>query len=297
MAIDGAKRKRKRSPDERGDIIAPNCAHTAPILGLAASVGTQRESSTVNDMALHEHLLIDAEIFRKFDDNLAFKKSMPGHAFPPIAFMCDAHGNWDYEGYRRTGIKGARMIAGVVKAHMRRTTGLSIYEWGCGPARIIRYLREILGPNKYFASDYNRSCIEWCSKHIDGVTFFPNDLFPPLDLADQSMDFVYCRSVFTHLTKANGLAWIKELTRITKPGGIISFTTASDKKLDSLKRSFPDRVASYERGEVVEIKNSGEGLRGFASFHPPQFVRNEMLADLTLIEHSVTNQDEWVARR
>jgi hypothetical protein len=111
------------------------------------------------------------------------------------------------------------------------------------------------------------------------------------------MGFVYCRSVFTHLTKANGLTWMDELRRITKPGGLISFSTASDNKLAGLERSFPGRAAEYKRGEVVELVHDEEGRRGYASFHPPSFVRSEMLKGLTLVEHRETNQVQRVARR
>jgi hypothetical protein len=49
----------------------------------------------MSEMTLREHLLIASAIFRKYSDNAELKKRRPDYPVRPIAFMCDAHGNWD----------------------------------------------------------------------------------------------------------------------------------------------------------------------------------------------------------
>jgi len=43
---------------------------------------------------------------------------------------------------------------------------------------------------------------------------------PPMSYEDNMFDFVYSISIFTHLPEDMQFAWLQELQRITKPGGI-----------------------------------------------------------------------------
>ena len=48
---------------------------------------------------------------------------------------------------------------------------------------------------------------------------------PPTTLPSSSFDVVYAYSVFSHLNEAVGLAWVKELARALRPGGVLIVTT------------------------------------------------------------------------
>jgi SAM-dependent methyltransferase len=52
---------------------------------------------------------------------------------------------------------------------------------------------------------------------------FRNDAVPPLPFADNSLDLIYSMSVFTHLADTWS-AWLLELHRVLKPGGVLLVT-------------------------------------------------------------------------
>ena len=56
---------------------------------------------------------------------------------------------------------------------------------------------------------------------IPGGVFSVNGPLPPLPYADGSFDLIYGVSVFTHLSEEHQRAWLPELRRILKPGGLL----------------------------------------------------------------------------
>ena len=100
-----------------------------------------------------------------------------------------------------------------------RTIG-SIFELGCGTARLLRHFRCIEGV-KLVGSDVNPEMIEWCNANLSGMEFYHNELSPPLDFAeDNSFDLMLASSVFTHIPLETQESWLAEMQRILKPGGI-----------------------------------------------------------------------------
>jgi len=63
-------------------------------------------------------------------------------------------------------------------------------------------------------------------------------LFPPTGFADASFDAIYGISVMTHLTAAARDAWLEELARLLRPGGIalVTFNGAAAAAYSSVER-------------------------------------------------------------
>lgn len=100
-----------------------------------------------------------------------------------------------------------------------RTIG-SVYELGCGTARLLRHFRYIEGV-KLVGSDVNPEMIEWCKANLTGMEFYHNELSPPLSFAaDNSFDLMIASSVFTHIPLETQELWLAEMQRILRPGGI-----------------------------------------------------------------------------
>ena len=66
---------------------------------------------------------------------------------------------------------------------------------------------------------------DWCRENYLDIETSVSDFFPPLDLQSSSIDMVYGISVMTHLTEGAQYAWLKELRRILKPGGLCVLST------------------------------------------------------------------------
>ena len=100
-----------------------------------------------------------------------------------------------------------------------RTIG-SVYELGCGTARLLRHFRCIEGA-RLVGSDVNPEMVEWCQQNLTGMEFYHNELSPPLDFAeDNSFDLMLASSVFTHIPLETQELWLAEMQRVLRPGGI-----------------------------------------------------------------------------
>ena len=100
-----------------------------------------------------------------------------------------------------------------------RTIG-SIYELGCGTARLLRHFRCIEGV-RLVGSDVNPEMIEWCQQNLAEIEFYHNELAPPLTFAeDESFDLILASSVFTHIPLDTQELWLAEMQRILRLGGI-----------------------------------------------------------------------------
>ena len=96
----------------------------------------------------------------------------------------------------------------------------TILDFGCGCGRIMRHWKTCQGP-RFYGTDYNPVLIDWCQKNLgDFAQFNTNQLNPPLEYEDGFFDFIYVFSVFTHLTEDLQHAWIRELGRVFKAGGL-----------------------------------------------------------------------------
>lgn len=236
------------------------------------------------------------------DKNKQFKAANPNFALPPEHLAFDAYSSSHWEFYKLSGELTAKFLVTITNKYFSNGHPLqSMYEWGCGPARIVRQLGPIYGNSvEIYASDYNPETIEWCSKHIPAVRFIKNELQPPLPYADNKFDFVYAVSVFTHLSEANGLQWAKELHRILKPGGILLITTDSDNAYR--KELLPGEKRKYRTAGIVVRGQYEEGKKMFMTRHSPSYVKDKLLQDFEILEQvsmafPFMRQDYWIAKK
>lgn len=233
--------------------------------------------------------------------NAAFKRNHPEYATPPLGITLDACGHADYELYRKTGIELALFIAQQVKEYVRAPNPV-ICEWGCGPGRIIRHLAGQLGSLKatLVATDYNPESIAWCRKHIPGIRFECNQLSPPLPFPDGSVDFLFARSVFTHLDNKGWHEWLREMVRVINNNGIALLTTSGRNYLPMMS---PPEREMFLAGQPVFRALATLGKKNFAAFHPADFVRSTVPPEFEILRHNETAglfgtlQDIWILRK
>jgi SAM-dependent methyltransferase len=178
---------------------------------------------------------------------------------------------------------------------------VKILDWGCGPGRIIIHISKIVSRScELYGTDYNEKYISWCRKNIPNIEFKVNDLKPPLNFEDEYFDIVYGISILTHLSEDLHMKWFKELSRVTKPGGIILLTLSGS----SFKTMMTDKEKeTFDNGKLVVRSNTKEGHRTYTTFQPEQFVR-ELIGTNLLLEHTegaIKNgkpqQDVWIIKK
>lgn len=98
-------------------------------------------------------------------------------------------------------------------------------DFGCGLGRFLFAMRESARPGRLSGCDIDARCAEWCATAIDFAEVKHTSLDPPLPYDDETFDFVYALSVFTHLSLPLQMAWAREIARVMKPGGVLFVST------------------------------------------------------------------------
>ena len=234
-------------------------------------------------------------------DNRTFTNANPDFRLPPSSLVYDACGHTNWRIYYQIGREHAEYISTLIKDNIDKQS-ISICEWGCGPARLLRHLPDFFSDRSVdlYGFDYNPQTIEWCHKNISTITFFRNSIAPPLlQCESNSFDCIYCLSVFTHLSRDMHFQWIDELSRVVKPNGLVILTTHGDSSRANL---LSNEVQLYDKGELVVRNNIREGKRLFVAYHPPSFVRKKLLRKLEVVSHFTEPlpgsllQDVWIVK-
>jgi SAM-dependent methyltransferase len=227
----------------------------------------------------------------------AFARAWGNEPLPPDDIAYDAYGSLDWEFYWAFG----RLIGGHLAERLRaHAPGGRVLEWGCGPARIVRHLPALLGPAwEVHGADANAATIRWCAAHLPAIRFADNGAMPPLPFPADHFDGIYAVSVFTHLPEEAHGAWVRELRRVLKPGGLLVCTLNGDASSALL---VPAEQRTYDAGGIVVRGGVSGGTRCFLAWHPPAYVTASLLRDFDILEHLPApnlfgeRQDVWVAR-
>ena len=150
--------------------------------------------------------------------------SPPGHPFPDAERRRRVHGDARQEGFVISGYSTYRKLSAALADESRAWEGFeSLLDWGCGCGRVFRYL-----PGKALSrltgADIDTDNVDWCRRSFPGSRFHAVPLLPPSPLPGAGFDLVFGISVFTHLREAAQHAWLGELARITRSGGLVLAT-------------------------------------------------------------------------
>ncbi len=97
-------------------------------------------------------------------------------------------------------------------------------DFGCGAGRTLRHFLPEAESGEFWGTDIDAPSIDWIQENLcPPLHAWRCEPTPPLGLELDSFDLVYAISVFTHLTTASS-AWLLELHRLLKPGGILIAT-------------------------------------------------------------------------
>jgi SAM-dependent methyltransferase len=202
-----------------------------------------------------------------------------GFPVPPAQLRVRVAGTADLDWFLEGGRLGEQSIRDALGRHGVGVEELGgLLDFGCGCGRVTRRWRDVHGVH---GSDMNGDAIAWCRANLPFGHFETNGLEPPLGFADESFDLVYALSVFTHLTVDLQEAWLRELRRVLRPGGLLLLTTHGRAYLDRLSDGERDR---FESGEVVVRWENVAGTNLCSAFHPESYLRDRLAEGFAFLE-------------
>jgi SAM-dependent methyltransferase len=135
-----------------------------------------------------------------------------------------------------------------------------VLDYGCGCSRILRFLIPALSNVDFEGCDIDPVGIEWSQHNVPArFTLIPH--LPPTTYKDESFDFIYGLSVFTHLDLPRQLMWLNELHRILKPDGYLLLTVQGQIAFDLVDASLNElQRKDFEEIGFLFIENIIDGI-------------------------------------
>lgn len=182
---------------------------------------------------------------------------------------------FDAAQFLRSGAEVMRLLCLLLRVNGVRPESLrSMLDFGCGCGRVLRHF-PILGIRnlRLYGTDYNPVLIDWCKQNLPFADFQVNNLEPPLNYGNQTFDFVFAISVFTHLTEPLQSAWLDEMARILTPRGHLVITLHGGAFLLDLDE---EEKQQFQSGQLVvkNVDQMGENTCG--AYHPVQYVKDSL---------------------
>jgi SAM-dependent methyltransferase len=169
----------------------------------------------------------------------------------------------------------------------------AILDFGCGCGRISRWFSDLAGP-QLSGCDYNRELVTWCQAHLRFMDTQATRLHPPLPYPDNSFDFVYAYSVFTHLSVELAARWMSELRRIVKPGGLMWFTIHGESYRERL---LPEEKVRFDEGEIVVWLPEAQGTNICGAYWPNAAVERMLGDGFATLTHLDPQVDKSTAEK
>lgn len=167
----------------------------------------------------------------------------------------------------------AENSAAYLLPHLRR--GMDLLDVGCGPGTITVDLARAVAPGRALGTDRAMDVLVKAgelaaARGVDNVVFEPADVHD-LPYRDAAFDVVHAHQVLHHL--ADPVRALREMRRVTRPGGIVAVRDADYGALSW----YPDSEGLHRWAEILEeltVRHSGTpraGRRTLAWAHEAGF--------------------------
>lgn len=149
-----------------------------------------------------------------------------GRPMPPAELRVITGGTPDPVWFSQRGQADAeRFLALAAAQGLDRSKRIDVWDLGSGCGRIARWMAPEVAASggAFHGSDINPRLVAWCAANLPG-RYLVNRLRPPVKLPAGSKDLVYAYSVLTHLRETATQAWLAEIARVLRPGGLALLT-------------------------------------------------------------------------
>ena len=212
----------------------------------------------------------------------------------PIPATADREGyhGADHAAFWLSGLSDALAVANQA-VRLGLDAKARYFELGCASGRVVRHLAfNTAAP--IFCCDINKRHTEWVRLFLpERINVFHSSMVPYLPIEDNSIDIVTAFSVFTHIDDFEA-AWLLELRRILRPGGLAYLTVATDHTWEQYKHAWikeqliplADKISEYvideeffagplPRDKTVIWWAADRDLYNATVFHRAAYIRRE----------------------
>jgi len=191
--------------------------------------------------------------------------------YPPLDLIERLSGQRDTALYEAQGVQSlndwGRALAAIGHSWSDFT---SILDFGCGAGRVARQMGDLAATASFIGVDTDKEAIAWCSDNIAWMRFLAVHPMPPMPLGDSSFDLIVNHSVFTHMPEDVQDAWLAELQRVLRPGGVALLTVNGEHPMAHLESTWREAGADPS---AIRQEFDEHGLLFVAddSWNDPQF--------------------------
>lgn len=180
-----------------------------------------------------------------------------------------------------------------------------VLDFGAASGIMIRWLTDNAKTGEVWGVDISGEHMIWCQQHLSPpFKFATTTSLPHLPFEDGYFDLIYAGSVFSHIADL-AEAWLLELRRITRPGGMLYLTVQDEHSIELYRKDvkFPMHRLLLERDEEIHFSNKdwelftldrtpGEGSLGQAQvFYKSEYLRRHWGQYLKVV--SITPESYW----
>ena len=251
---------------------------------------------------------LPGEEWLRFDNikmDRGIREYMDNDPFPiPIAADREGYFGERHYHYWLSGLKDYLLIKQAMAERGEPLTPEAVVlDLGCASGRVLRHFACHENNRELWGADINTRHVEWVRRFLaPSIKVFPATVVPHLPIEDNRCSLVYAFSVFTHIDELE-LAWIAEIRRILKRGGVAWVTIHSDNTWKSIERARPlyesllavkDHIEGYDvtpeflrgpmPGERVVFKWTTASIYNANVFHATDYIRKEWGRFLEIID-------------
>lgn len=158
----------------------------------------------------------------------------------------------------------------------------SILEFGCGAGSILRHWQD--KQKNISGSEASPEAIQWLRQNMKNVHLSPVQYSrAELPYNNEQFNLIYAPYVFGCLNWRDQEAWLGELSRTLKHGGIlIVFLRSSAEVLTNLSG---DEKKRYLEGELIVVNGGMSGSKDCRACHPKEFIYSQFSKHLPVVNY------------
>ena len=189
------------------------------------------------------------------------QRDYDGMPLPPPRLRYKVHGKLDETTFLTAGKQVFTDLESILTAHLPAIDYPARFlDFGCGCSRTLRHFLHSNFDWRYTGVDVDNDAMQWNQAALPHAANWQkiHDR-PPLPFANDSFDIIVAVSVFTHLDREMQEQWLRELTRVLAPDGILIISIHGQ----NVWGQVPQWCQAVEHSGVYFVR-SNMGVRNFS---------------------------------